>query len=59
VREDDIEVYIRGVAHKNKINKLVNKYMSRLKWLPQKAKFDIFENSIIDYFATKNANIAR
>jgi hypothetical protein len=34
VREDDIEVYIRGVAHRNKINKLVNKYMSRLKWLP-------------------------
>lgn len=36
IREDDIEVYIRGVSHRNKINKLVNKFMSRLKWLPMK-----------------------
>jgi len=38
IREDDIEVYIRGVAHRNKINRMFNKYISRLKWLPMLKK---------------------
>jgi len=59
IREDDIEVYIRGVSHRNKINKLVNKFMSRLKWLPMKQKYEIFENSITEYFNLKNQNIER
>jgi len=59
IREDDIEVYIRSVAHRNKINKLVNKYMSRLKWLVKREKYQIFENSIADFFAAKNSNIEK
>lgn len=59
MREDDIEVYIRGVAHRNKINKLSNKFISRLKWLPMKAKYDIFENAIGDHFNIKNKNLER
>ena len=39
-------MYIRGVSHKNKINKVVNKVMSRLKWVPMKYKYEIFENAI-------------
>lgn len=34
IREDDIEVYTRGVTYRNKINRVMNKFLSRLKWLP-------------------------
>jgi len=34
IREDDIEVYMRGVSYKNKVAKTVNKFMTRLKWIP-------------------------
>ena len=43
VREDDIEVFLRGVAHRNKVKKLVNKFISRLKWVPMREKYTIFE----------------
>lgn len=46
IREDDIEVYIRSVCHRSKINKVANKFMSRLKWLPMLKKFEIFETAI-------------
>jgi hypothetical protein len=42
IREDDIEVYIRGVSYRNKVNKLSNKFMSRLKWLPMERRFEVF-----------------
>lgn len=42
IREDDVEVYIRGVSYRNKVNKLVNKFMSRLKWMPLERRFEIF-----------------
>jgi hypothetical protein len=57
VKEDDIEVYIRGVSHKNKLNKLVNKFMSRLKWLPMKNKYEVFENAVTDHLELKQQNL--
>jgi hypothetical protein len=33
IREDDVEVYIRGVSYKNKVCKTVNKFLSRAKWI--------------------------
>jgi len=48
---------MRGVSHRNKINKVVNKFMSRLKWLPMKHKYEIFENAISEYFNLKQKNI--
>lgn len=59
MREDDIEVYMRGVAHRNKLNKVVNKFMARLKWLPMLNKQQIFESAISEHFSLKNKNIAR
>lgn len=50
VREDDIEVYIRGVSHRNKLTKTVNKFINRLKWLPMLHKQAIYEDSITSYF---------
>ena len=32
IREDDIEVYLRDVTYRNKCSKVINKFMSRLKW---------------------------
>ena len=34
IREDDVEVYLRGVSYKSKLLKVMNKFLSRLKWLP-------------------------
>lgn len=58
IREDDIEVYTRGTTYRNKINKVVNKFMSRIKWLPLMSKYEVFEKSIEEYFKLKDANIA-
>jgi len=46
IREDDIEVYLRGVCYRNKINRVVNKFMSRFKWTPMERRFEIFERAI-------------
>jgi hypothetical protein len=50
IRQDDIEVYMRHVVYEGKINKLVNKFMARLKWMPLSERFDIFESSVAKYF---------
>jgi hypothetical protein len=59
IREDDIEVYMRGVTYRNKINKVVNKFMSRMKWVPLRNRYDVFERAIEGGIALKNANIKR
>ena len=46
LREDDIEIYTRSVTYRNKVSKVVNKFMSRLKWLPMLHRYDIFEKAI-------------
>ena len=46
IREDDVEVYMRSVAYRNKVGKVVNKFMSRLKWLPMLHRFTIFEKAL-------------
>lgn len=57
IREDDIEVYIRGISYRNKINKLVNKFMSRLKWLPMEQRYDILTQAVKMHHEIKEANI--
>lgn len=59
IREDDIEVYIRGVVYRNKINKVVNKLISRMKWVALRSKYEIFEKAIEGGVAIKNANVKR
>jgi len=59
IREDDIEVYMRGVTYRNKINKVVNKFMSRMKWVPLRNRYDIFEKAIESGISLKQANIKR
>lgn len=43
IREDDIEVYLRHVTYAEKINKLLNKWLARLKWMPLTKRFEIFD----------------
>jgi len=50
---------MRGVAYRNKINKVVNKFMSRMKWIPLKSRYEIFEKAIEGGHAIKTANIKR
>jgi hypothetical protein len=44
IREDDVEIFTRGTAYRNKVSRVVNKFMSRLKWLPLQHRYDIYEN---------------
>jgi hypothetical protein len=57
IRADDIEVYLRHVAYAGKINKVVNKFLSRLKWMPMCSRFDVFEAVINRYFFIREANL--
>ena len=59
LREDDIEIFIRSTSYRNKVSKVINKFMSRLKWLPMLHRFAIFEKACESRQAAKNANIER
>ena len=45
IREDDIEIFTRGTSYRNKISKVINKYMSRLKWLSMQHRYGIYEKA--------------
>ena len=49
IREDDIEVYVRGWTYKNKVNKTANKLLSHLKWVPMRDKSKIYADSVASY----------
>lgn len=57
IREDDLEVYIRGTSYRNKVNKTINKFLTRVKWLPLKQKYQIYEKACQRYFRIKEDNI--
>ena len=57
IREDDILIYTRSCSYRNKVSKAVNKFMSRLKWLPMMHRFEIYEKAIESKNAQKEANI--
>jgi len=46
LREDDIEIFTRSTSYRNKVSKVVNKFMSRLKWLPLMHRYEIFEKAL-------------
>jgi hypothetical protein len=57
IRMDDIEIYLRQVTYEQKINKLVNKFLTRVKWIPLTKKFEIFNESVIAYNKIKEGNL--
>ena len=57
IREDDILIYSRSCSYRNKVSKAVNKFMSRLKWLPMTHRYDNYEKAIESKNAQKEANI--
>mgnify|MGYP006091531913 CR=1 FL=1 len=57
IRADDIEVYLRHVAYAGKINKVVHKFLARLKWMPMCSRFEIFEAVADRYFFIREENL--
>ena len=57
LREDDLEIFTRSVSYRNKVSKVVNKWMSRLKWLPMLHRFEVYERAIASKERQKAANI--
>lgn len=57
LRQDDIEVYLRHTTYSLKVNKLVNKFMARLKWMGMSQRYDIFESMVRHYFRLREQNI--
>jgi hypothetical protein len=45
IKEDDVEIFLRATTYRNKVSKVVNKFLSRLKWLPLQHRYDIFEKT--------------
>jgi hypothetical protein len=50
VRADDIEVFVRGTTYRNKVNKVMNKFLARLKWVALQSKNEIYEKAVEAYF---------
>jgi hypothetical protein len=57
IRADDVETYLRTVTYDQKINRLMTKYLARLKWLPLHRRFEIFNDATESYFKIKEANV--
>ncbi|CDW83349.1 UNKNOWN [Stylonychia lemnae] len=55
LRRDDIEVYLRTVTYEQKIQKLVSKYLARLKWMPLYKRFEIFQDARGEQTIPKNS----
>lgn len=53
IRMDDIEVYLRQQTYQSRINKGVNKFLARLKWLSLGKRFEILEDSVNSQAALK------
>lgn len=59
IREDDVEVYLRDVTYKNKLKKVINKFLARLKWIALQDRFDIYQKALIANDKLKRRNIKR
>ena len=59
IREDDVEIFLRATTYRNKVSKVINKFLSRLKWLPLQHRWDIFEKSHRAFKVQKELNIER
>ena len=57
IRSDDLEVYMRHTAYSLKINKLVNKFIARLKWVALTQRFDIYDAAVTAYFDLRRVNL--
>jgi hypothetical protein len=57
IREDDIEVFLRATSYRNKVSRVVDKFISRLKWLPMQHRYSIFEEAIEMSQKIKSDNI--
>ncbi len=57
IRPDDVEIYLRTVTYDQKINRLMTKYLARLKWLPLHRRFEIFSDAIESYCKIKDGNV--
>ena len=52
IRQDDFEVYLRQKTYHNKLNRLANKLINNVKWLPYLKRYDIWQECreiIYDY----------
>lgn len=37
---------MRSTSYRNKVSKVVNKFMSRLKWLPMMKRYDVYKKAL-------------
>jgi hypothetical protein len=57
IRQDDIETYLRTVTYDQKINRLMTKFLARLKWLPLYRRFEIWSDAVESYAKIKEGNV--
>ena len=43
IRQDDFEVFLRQKTYQRKLNRLANKLVSKIKWLPYSKRFDMWQ----------------
>jgi hypothetical protein len=57
IKQDDVEIYLRSICYDQKINRLMSKFLARIKWLPLQARFDIWNETVESYCKIKDLNI--
>ena len=45
IRQDDYEVYLRQKTYHRKLNRLANKLVNKIKWLPYSKRFPMWQES--------------
>jgi hypothetical protein len=59
LRQDDLEVYLRTVTFEERVNALVNKFLSRIKWLTLRKRDQTFVGAVEDWNQLKEDNLRR
>lgn len=58
IRQDDVEVYLRSITYDQRINRLMSKFLARLKWLPLYRRFEIWTDAVEAFNKIKEGNLS-
>ena len=59
LRLDDIDVYLRSITYEEKIMRMADRFVQRVKWLPSSHRFEIYKESVHFFQELRKAEVTR
>ena len=57
IRMDDVEVFLRRTTYEQKLNKLVGKFLGRLKWMPLERRWEVWTAAVEEWNRLRESNV--